>query len=399
MKKIFRLFCIATAMAGAAVFTSCKQEANPLSDNTKLWPVAEQQGEKLKFGYMNQNGETVIPAVYDYVASFSNGVGLVGVANASTGDVYSYVDKKGNAKGSFKDAGQHYCGLALVSFDDNIYGYASTSADLKIQPMFRTAKNFSDDYALCYDDAAQSKGYINKNGDWAISAYNLKQYSSLSSFSEGLARIELSDKCGFINKKGELVIDAKFEEASAFSDGLAIYSMNDDSYGFINTKGNIVIAAQYEDAAPFFEDGLAPVCRNDKWGYINKKGEQKINFFYEDAWPFCEGVAMVKVGGKYGFINTKGDFVINPAYSGCGFPGFYMPYFHNGLALMYTYNESDGSLTYSYINKKNEVVRTMTLGGSFSYYTVKAEAAPEVKARMFEQKPSNHYAIGTMTRK
>ena len=41
--------------------------------------------------------------------------------------------------------------------------------------------------------------------------------------------------------------------------------------GYIDKEGDLVIEAKFDDAKDFYE-GLAPVRVGDKWGYIDKTG-------------------------------------------------------------------------------------------------------------------------------
>lgn len=77
-----------------------------------------------------------------------------------------------------------------------------------------------------------------------------------------------------------------------------------DKYGF-SKNGTLVIDAVYDDAGSFSE-GLAPVKKNGKWGYINKTGHSVIPYKYEAAGSFSEGYAVVKMFDKYGFIDAEG---------------------------------------------------------------------------------------------
>ena len=66
-----------------------------------------------------------------------------------------------------------------------------------------------------------------------------------------LAWVKLNGKCGFINSKGETVIEPQFDTASVFSaNGLAIVSQN-GKYGYIDSTGKFVIEPQYELAGGF----------------------------------------------------------------------------------------------------------------------------------------------------
>ncbi|WP_348636644.1 WG repeat-containing protein, partial [Campylobacter lari] len=124
--------------------------------------------------------------------------------------------------------------------------------------------------------------------------------------------------CGVI-KKDEMYY-ASFEEDSILFDingnilkkiAGKIYHLNDDLYGLCCTKtkcglidkqGNLVIEAKYDDIYDFSE-GLARVELNGKWGFIDKQGNLVIEAKYDDIYDFSEGLARVELNGKWGFID------------------------------------------------------------------------------------------------
>jgi hypothetical protein len=52
------------------------------------------------------------------------------------------------------------------------------------------------------------------------------QFDRADSFSQGLARVKIDGKWGYIDKTGKLVIQPQFDEADAFSEGLALIRQN-----------------------------------------------------------------------------------------------------------------------------------------------------------------------------
>jgi len=123
-----------------------------------------------------------------------------------------------------------------------------------------------------------------------------------------LFKNEQDGKYGFINTKGEQVIECKFDEAWVFSEGLAAVK-KDGKWGYINTKGKQVVECKFDDAWGFSE-GLAQVKKDDKWGYINTKGEQVIECKFDHTHDFKKGLAKVMQDGQWVVINTKGNFIV-----------------------------------------------------------------------------------------
>lgn len=100
----------------------------------------------------------------------------------------------------------------------------------------------------------------------------------------------------------------KFDSHFSFKEGFAAVQ-KDGKWGYINTKGEQIVECKFDDAWGFI-GGFAKVKKDGKWGYINTKGEQIIEYKFDDAYDFNEGFARVQKDGKWGYINTKGRPVI-----------------------------------------------------------------------------------------
>ena len=151
-------------------------------------------------------------------------------------------------------------------------------------------------------------GYTDKNGNGVVPC----KYDDAYAFSEGLAKVQKNGKIGFVDKNGNEVVPCKYDDASAFYEGLASVKMN-GKYGFIDKKGNRVIPCKYDFALEFSE-GLTSVEMNGKWGFIDKYGNEVIPCKYDWGWFFSEGLAQVKKNGKWGFIDKNSKEVIPCKY-------------------------------------------------------------------------------------
>lgn len=191
-------------------------------------------------------------------------------------------------------------------------------------------------------------GFINDKGQVVIDLV----FDGVSSFSEGLARIFVGDKVGFIDTKGHIKIQPKFNTASEFSEGLA-YATTGNKYGYIDTLGNFVIEPNYYSCSAF-ENGYALVmqevvstgCFIDKLGIIKLKGR---NFLVS---KYSEGLINCSDNGDWGFIDINGNFIIAPTYK-------YTREFSEGKAAVSPKKisgKANKKELYAFINKDNEII-------------------------------------------
>ncbi len=136
--------------------------------------------------------------------------------------------------------------------------------------------------------------------------------------------VKRGDKYGYADESGKVVIEARFDDATPFSEGLAAVRVGgpeDGKWGYIDGTGDFVIEPQFAGAS-FFSEGLAAVTTDDffdgKQGYIDRHGTIVIEPRFEQAWPFDDGEAFVQLRKGPGRsretrrINANGEFVDPP---------------------------------------------------------------------------------------
>lgn len=122
---------------------------------------------------------------------------------------------------------------------------------------------------------------------------------------------------GYIDSKGEIIIDCIYDSVSLFNSGIATVEKDKESF-FIDLNGNIIIHGKWEDISSFSEN-MAPVFNGKKWGFINTKGELVIDFQYDEVTSFSDGLSRVLIGTGYPydedshfyFIDKTGKVVID----------------------------------------------------------------------------------------
>ena len=80
-----------------------------------------------------------------------------------------------------------------------------------------------------------------------------KQYDHVDDCVCGLSLVGKSDKHGFVDKNGKLVVPLIYDEAMTFSEGMAAVKQ-DGKWGYLDSTGKIVIPLKYADAMSFYEN-------------------------------------------------------------------------------------------------------------------------------------------------
>ena len=299
--------------------------AEPFNDESALVNVDQ------KWGFINKSGEMIVQPQYEYISDFSEGAALVKVD-----EKWGFIDKVGNIviEPKFDDAWPFSEGFALVKESEK-WGFIDQQGEVVIPLRFDRSYS-SEGTGFLFKPGPEGPIWISydKNGrayrkglvDWLtrcnislMGHWCYQQGTSSSSetnnwvdnFSEGLARVIVDQKWGYIDKTGNTVIEPKFQFGSSFSQGLAVVQF-EEKMGYVDQSGRFVIEPQpYESVSGMFFEGLAVVKKDNKVGFIDKTGLTVIDFEYDEVKGFSEGMAAVRLEDKWGFINKDGEPVIN----------------------------------------------------------------------------------------
>jgi serine/threonine protein kinase len=129
-----------------------------------------------------------------------------------------------------------------------------------------------------------------------------------ASINTDLDKFQEGSKYGYKNRKGEIIIPPKYEEANYFTEGFAPVKLN-DKWAFIDDKDKPLTSFKY-DYAWNFSEGIAFAKLGKQWGAIDRTGKEIIPFIYEEGSIFSEGLAPVKLNGKVGYIDKTGKEII-----------------------------------------------------------------------------------------
>lgn len=171
----------------------------------------------------------------------------------------------------------YYDKLGDVQFDGKSFDFAGTFNDETAAVMQdgswfiidKEGNKVSDDF---YDDIILNSDFTyNKNNIQIFKYTNASKYSVL-----------------YKNK-----VVGEFDDVGVLADAHLIPVCIDSKWGYIDTKGNIIIEPQFVIARSF-SNGLAAVSNGQKWGYIDADGNLAIDYQFLDAGYFSiEGCSLV----------------------------------------------------------------------------------------------------------
>lgn len=315
-----------------------------------------------KAGYMDRAGKIVLDPKYDGVAYFSEGLARVSVGHDTiftAGFSQGFIDEAGKVVITPQwDVASYFSeGLAAVGFD-------------------QTKQEFKIGNKTYYTSASHTWyrwGFINKKGEMVIQP----KFSDISEFRDGVAVAEISImsewKQGYIDTNGEWVIPPKFDDANQFSsEGLARVFVN-GKYGFIDATGTLAIPAKFSWARDFSEGlacvkiggdvvkptGMSSIRKRGRYAFIDKSGKEVIKLKNAECSSFVEGLARFEEYGVYGegFIDRSGKIVIQP--NGMGGQSD----FSEGLKFVI---RDEGKL--GYIDRKGTVILDPPFGKMDDFY-------------------------------
>lgn len=331
-----------------------------------------------KVGYMNQQGDMVIPCMYSYLEGneFNNWY------EAGLDNKYGMIDENNNVIFPFEYDGFDffYYGetdytLNIAVSKDGMYALANRKAEILTPFKYDKLKLFTrggglaeKDGQVCFlssagEEIAWGKTYISYNQprikdlegmvgiiseEGLLQLYTYdgkktdKEYKSKMplEFSEGLNNIAFEDTRIFIDTLGNTVFRKPYHPVNMygiyFRNGLAIVRHKSGLVGVINTKGEVVIPFQYDgmEHSSHFElshQTIPPLFigkgKNLKYTVITMDGESINDEWYDKVDVGEDGIAVIAEPYGMKFISFEGTDILPYEYH-------YIRPLRNGLLLL-----------------------------------------------------------------
>jgi hypothetical protein len=269
--------------------------------------------QKDNYVLLNEVGQK-IPFQFHAISKVSNSLSI-GIIKQSYTNVLTFLDKNLNQIGEMRyqeiipiNQNNYF----LVRDFDRKYGIANEEGNVII-PVIYDEIRYIGHQLFSAQQGQQIVILSNKN-----IPITKEKYLAVREFSDGLAEVtNLKHEKAFIDSAGYVVFKHKFM-SNSFANGLCSVE-KDGKIGFMNKKGDLVIDFQF-DRVRDFHQGVAPVAlgkdsNKDKWGLIDVKGNFINDTKYDEIETFKNGLARVFINGVgYGFIDIKGNEVFKPIY-------------------------------------------------------------------------------------
>src|ERR1700733_396100 len=288
------------------------------------------QGQGQLYGYINASGSFVIPPQYAEAGPFRDGLAAVAV-----GDLlhrkYGFIAPSGKfvISPQYDDVGWFSEGLASITMA-HLVGFIDKQGGLIIAPRFDRVIAFHDGVAPVR--VAGQWGLIDRSGNFLINPI----FENVFENAEGLSAVKIRGQYGYIDTKGKFAINPQLAASYSFAEGLGAFQSSGGKWGCLNREGQVVVAATFDEARNFRE-GLAAVRIGRSFGFIDKSGKLLIAPRFEDVGGipngFSEGTAAVSIGQKWGYIDRSGKIVIAPQFGGGALDDSLNDWsFHDGIA-------------------------------------------------------------------
>lgn len=122
-------------------------------------------------------------------------------------------------------------------------------------------------------------------------------------FRNNVAFAKNNGKYILIDTKGNQIGTNSWDDVIAFNSDEPAAVKSGNKWGFVNSKGELVVQPTYENARSF-SNGFAAVCDLGKWGYIDSTAyEISIECKFEDAGDFSQkGSVFIKDDGMWSLL-------------------------------------------------------------------------------------------------
>ena len=297
-QRLFTLFIFSIFIITGTITVNARENTSviytgPSYDGIRAFSSYE---DLSKYGYMDEEGNIIVPCEYSSAADLINGYGLIS-KETGTGTTYGAV----NTKGEF-----------VLNFDSQLGSVNYYNGNAGIVTKY-------------YDAATAGRSALINGEGKLITGYDY--YTLLDEkkppcygviYAEKVSPGGSDPKRGIIDWNGNTVIPLDYFDIINTQENWSILSVGKmidgkPKYGYIYANGVEMLPCIY-DKTETFSNGFGTVDKDGKYAAINANGVFTTQFIYDLIEPFHEGLAVVVKSGKAGMIDINGQEVFPCKY-------------------------------------------------------------------------------------
>lgn len=268
---------------------------NPKYDNITefsegLATVIDKEGFKV----IDEKGNVLTKKAYSYIGIYKNGRAVVSNTMSDGKSIYGYLDTQGNEiiPLKYQSANDFNNGKALVKLEENKFALIDVNGKVLNQYNYVLVEGPGDGLLSFKPNMDSLVGYIEESGKVAISP----KFNNAMPFFEGRAVVNMSDnymnKFGLIDKSGNYIIKPEYNEINLLGEKM------------------FAVGKAIDEANPFF---------GSKYAIADNNGKMLTDFIYYNVSQYKNGLASVSDNKNTFFVDKDGKAVNNlPVVSGNG---------------------------------------------------------------------------------
>ncbi|TCP93438.1 WG repeat protein [Cricetibacter osteomyelitidis] len=323
------------------------------------------QAKDEKVGFIDRNGELILPFEYDSIEPDKEKPDLFIVRK---NDKMALLDENLNALIPFQDGSLYRDKIGSESYfkssvyynDSFTYNLYNENGKLLIEnydsisqfhneryshlwKVYRKAPGYTS-YIAIFDNQGNVildfiKGYIELhtftdpnngkiNGFFEVSMQNKHKifgidgkeingvlYDKIRPQSNGLINYRLNDKEGIIDATGKAITNIDYDKITAvgMKNSTLYLVQKNNKFGILDVNGKKLTKLQY-DGIDRFTDTLLDVQKNGKFGLLDMQGHIVVPIKYDNIAQYSDGMIAVKSNNKWGILDHTGKKLITPQY-------------------------------------------------------------------------------------
>ena len=209
-------------------------QINNFSEGRALF--ATSQG---KYGYLDIQGNVIIPPIYDIAYDYHENIALVGINNNQGETGFQIIDTNGRPKGSVRLSG---CLLDI---------------------------RFSDNKLLFKEQRSGQLGFLDKEGN--VLSYLPEFIFRASRSSDQMVIVHTTDGAGSTDYTGKPLIPTLYEDMQVVGND-RIAACREGQWELLDAKGNPVTPHKYDSIGHYLHDQCAVVRQGKNYWLMDRKG-------------------------------------------------------------------------------------------------------------------------------